>query len=116
MYDDVSVAFIKWNRASIRVFTYASGTVLAQQLLMRKTVKGNLRPLIDGYFDVNTIGKKISPESYLKIAEHLNESRQHILFLSDNIKGFCCCFSSYYIIIIINIFIIIMHQKKKIPF
>lgn len=82
VFDDVPLAFERWNNARCTVAIYSSGSVLAQQLLFSYTNHGDLTPFISHYFDTKT-GEKKSDESYSKIAEKLGLKEQEILFISD---------------------------------
>lgn len=85
IYPDVVPAMRRWRAAGSRVYIYSSGSVLAQELLFRHSVEGDLTPLIDGYFDTG-VGPKRSAASYEKIASSIGVLAGEILFLSDVIE------------------------------
>jgi enolase-phosphatase E1 len=82
VYADVPRAFERWRRQKRDICIYSSGSVLAQQLLFRTAISGDLTPHIAGFFDTQT-GIKTAPESYKKIAASLGRARGEFLFLSD---------------------------------
>lgn len=84
VYPDVHDALKRWKDAGLRVAIYSSGSVEAQKLIFGYSDRGDLRPLIDAYFDTTT-GRKKEEESYRRIADALEVKPADILFLSDNI-------------------------------
>lgn len=82
VFDDVPPAMERWHKQGRRVCIYSSGSVLAQKLLFGFTVAGDLRPLINGYFDT-AVGAKQEAESYRRIAAALQQPPEEILFVSD---------------------------------
>jgi len=82
VYPDVIDAFKRWRDAGIKIDIFSSGSVLAQQLLFAHTDGGDLTRYIDQYFDTS-IGKKMDPESYAKIAGKLSIDSTQLLFVSD---------------------------------
>jgi enolase-phosphatase E1 len=85
VYDDVPRAFARWRRQGREICIYSSGSVLAQQLLFRTVVSGDLTQHIAAFFDTQT-GVKTDAESYRKIAESRGREPQEFLFLSDAAK------------------------------
>jgi enolase-phosphatase E1 len=82
VYADVPPAFERWRRQKRDICVYSSGSVLAQQLLFRTVISGDLTPQIAGFFDTRT-GSKTEVESYKKIAAALGRAAGEFLFLSD---------------------------------
>lgn len=82
VFADVPDAFTRWRSVGTTVAIYSSGSVLAQQLLFGASTHGDLRPLIDAYFDT-AVGPKTSPDSYRRIADALGCSPAALLFISD---------------------------------
>jgi enolase-phosphatase E1 len=82
VYPDVPGALERWKSEGRRVVIYSSGSVLAQKLLFRTTVYGDLTTLIDAHFDT-AVGAKREAASYARIAEALSASPATILFVSD---------------------------------
>jgi enolase-phosphatase E1 len=82
VYDDVPRGFARWRRQGREICIYSSGSVLAQQMLFRTVVSGDLTVHIAGFFDTQ-IGIKTAAESYRKIAASLGREVKEILFLSD---------------------------------
>ncbi|QHS72746.1 putative acireductone synthase UTR4 [Saccharomyces paradoxus] len=84
-----AIDFIKRKK---RVFIYSSGSVKAQKLLFGYVQDPNtpaldsldLNSYIDGYFDINTSGKKTKAQSYANILRDIGASASEVLFLSDN--------------------------------
>jgi enolase-phosphatase E1 len=82
VYADVPVALRRWSTAGRRVAIFSSGSVLAQRLVFGQSDRGDLTPLLSGYFDTAT-GAKGEAASYLRIAEALGEPPAAGLFVSD---------------------------------
>lgn len=82
VYPDVPSAFRRWKDGSLSIYIYSSGSVLAQKLLFRHSIAGDLTPWIDGYFDTGVGAKRESP-SYGAIAERIGVAPGAVLFLSD---------------------------------
>lgn len=84
-----AIDFIKRKK---RVFIYSSGSVKAQKLLFGYVQDPNapahdsldLNSYIDGYFDINTSGKKTETQSYANILRDIGAKASEVLFLSDN--------------------------------
>lgn len=83
----------------VPVYIYSSGSIHAQKLLFghvknsgnsHAKIAGNwdLNRFIDGYFDINTAGKKTESNSYKKILDEIKmtDKPHDVLFLSDNAK------------------------------
>lgn len=85
VFSDVPVAFERWQRQDKKIAIYSSGSVLAQQLLFRTTVSGDLTTRIAAFFDTG-VGAKTDVESYKKIAIALSEAPEYFLFISDAVK------------------------------
>ncbi len=82
LYDDAYINLQKWRQTGIRLYVYSSGSVHAQKLLFRYSVKGDLTTLFSGYFDTN-IGHKREAEAYRRITREIGLPAEQILFLSD---------------------------------
>ncbi len=82
VYEDTAPAFRRWRALGATICIYSSGSVHAQQLLFGHSDAGDLRPLIDHWFDTR-IGSKRDPESYRRIAATVGQPADTILFLSD---------------------------------
>jgi enolase-phosphatase E1 len=82
VYDDAPPAIRAWNAAGRDVRIYSSGSVQAQKLFFGHTIYGDLRPLLQGYYDT-TAGSKKEPASYRLIAQAMQLAPQDILFVSD---------------------------------
>ena len=85
VYPDVPPAFERWRQQKRQICIYSSGSVLAQQLLFRTVVSGDLTPYIAAFFDTR-VGSKTETESYRKIAESLACNPSNVLFISDTVK------------------------------
>jgi len=83
LYDDAVDAMRRFHAAGIRLFIYSSGSIAAQQLLFGHAVAGDLRPLLEGYFDT-TAGPKREPSSYHRIAQTIGLPPERIVFFSDH--------------------------------
>ncbi len=82
IYADVPDALRGWHADGVRLYVYSSGSVAAQKLMFTYSDAGDLTPLFAGHFDTE-IGHKREAESYAAIAEAIDETPAHILFLSD---------------------------------
>ncbi|MFC9034267.1 acireductone synthase [Streptomyces arboris] len=83
VYPDVPPALEHWKAQGTGRFIYSSGSVAAQQDWFGHTAYGDLRPLLDGYFDLTTTGPKAYADSYRAIAAELGHSPGDLLFVSD---------------------------------
>ncbi len=82
VFDDVPAALKRWKAGDKTVSIFSSGSMLAQQLMFRHTVHGDLTQFISNYFDTNT-GPKRQAQSYVSIAKKINAAPADILFVSD---------------------------------
>ena len=82
VFPDVPAALERWRAGGIDVAIYSSGSVLAQQMLFRTTLQGDLTRYIGAFFDTS-VGPKTVPESYRQIATTLDRSSNNLLFISD---------------------------------
>jgi enolase-phosphatase E1 len=82
VYPDVPRAFERWRKQNREISIYSSGSVLAQQLLFRTVLSGDLTSHISAFFDTR-IGIKTDGESYNKIAASLGRVPSEFLFISD---------------------------------
>jgi len=85
VYPDVPPALENWQRESIGLGIYSSGSVQAQRLLFGHSVYGDLTPYFSHYFDTQ-VGGKQEAASYTTIAQKLQLPSTQILFLSDVVK------------------------------
>jgi enolase-phosphatase E1 len=81
----VPFAFARWRKQGKTIGIYSSGSVLAQQLVFRTTISGDLTSYISAFFDTR-VGAKTEQESYRKIAASFSSAPQHFLFISDATK------------------------------
>jgi enolase-phosphatase E1 len=82
VFPDVRPALQRWHAQQRGAGIFSSGSVLAQQLLFRHSSAGDLTPFLRWYYDT-TIGPKIDPDSYRRIATAINLPADACLFLSD---------------------------------
>jgi enolase-phosphatase E1 len=85
LFDDVAPALHRWQQQGIGAGIFSSGSVLAQKLLFRHSVAGDLTPFLRWHFDTST-GTKTDPESYRRIASTLAASPSRIVFVSDVVR------------------------------
>jgi len=85
VYPDVPAAFAAWSGAKRPIAIYSSGSVLAQQLLFRHSIAGDLTPFISGHYDT-TSGAKQSPASYLTICSAWGRPPGSVTFCTDVLK------------------------------
>ncbi|MFF7006873.1 acireductone synthase [Streptomyces fimicarius] len=83
VYPDVPPALQHWKTQCTDRFIYSSGSVAAQRDWFGHTAHGDLRPLLDGYFDLTTVGPKAATDSYRAIAARLGHPPGDLLFVSD---------------------------------
>lgn len=83
VYPDVPPALTRWQSAGVARYLYSSGAVPAQRDWFAHTAFGDLTPLLDGYFDLDTAGGKREPGSYRTIAAAIGAAPRRILFASD---------------------------------
>ncbi|HEY6452043.1 MAG TPA: S-methyl-5-thioribose kinase [Steroidobacteraceae bacterium] len=83
IYDDALQALRRWHGQGLRLYIYSSGSVAAQKLLFAHTERGDLTPLLSGYFDTTT-GPKLEAASYRAISAAVALPAAQILFLSDH--------------------------------
>lgn len=81
IFDDVPDAFARWSRQG-KVAIYSSGSIEAQKLFFEFSDRGDLTPLLSGYFDTRT-GPKREGESYRAIAREMGLEPGEVLFFSD---------------------------------
>jgi len=85
VYADAAAALRRWHDAGHAIHVYSSGSVPAQQLLFGHTTAGDLSPLVAGWFDTRTGGKR-EAASYARIAVELGRAPGDIVFLSDVVE------------------------------
>jgi len=85
LFDDVAPALRRWRGEGVDAGIFSSGSVLAQKLLFRHSVVGDLTSLIRWYFDTST-GAKTDPSSYVRIASTVGAPPAEILFISDLVR------------------------------
>ncbi|MBT3298216.1 acireductone synthase [archaeon] len=83
VFNDVPVAFQNWKDNGKGIFIYSNGSAESQKELYQSSNKGDLTGLINGYFDTNIVGDKSKKDSYLIIADKVQEAPKRILFISD---------------------------------
>ncbi|GAM26774.1 hypothetical protein SAMD00019534_099490, partial [Acytostelium subglobosum LB1] len=84
VFEDVPLAFARWQKTSTNVYIYSSGSVAAQKLLFGYSVAGNLLTMLHGHYDTN-IGSKLESESYRKILQSINSGNAaDNLFITDS--------------------------------
>ena len=86
MYDDVVPMFERLASKAIKLYIYSSGSIEAQKLLYKYSLKGDLLPFISGHFDT-TSGLKVNMTSYQNILGALNKRPEQVLFLTDIVRG-----------------------------
>ncbi len=82
VYDDVPRMFRRWTADGRQVRIYSSGSVLAQQLLFRHSVAGDLTRFLSGHYDT-AIGGKRDAASYAAIAGAWGVEPQTVCFCTD---------------------------------
>jgi enolase-phosphatase E1 len=87
LYTDAFEFFLNMKGKGLPIYVYSSGSIQAQRLFFEFSEFGDIRYLFSGFYDTK-IGSKKESTSYLKIANDINLSPEHILFLTD-IKDEC---------------------------
>jgi enolase-phosphatase E1 len=82
VYEDAARQLQKWNAAGLRLYTFNSGSVQAQQLLFGHSERGDLTALFADYFDTR-VGHKRETSAYRAMAQQIGLPASDILFLSD---------------------------------
>ena len=82
IYDDVPIMLKNWELLGKKMGVFSSGSVNAQKLLFRHSVKGNLSHFFTHHFDTISGPKRVT-ETYVLIAKEIALSADRILFLSD---------------------------------
>lgn len=82
VFADVPDRFTAWRSAGRAVAIYSSGSRLAQQLLFRHSIAGDLTGGIAGYYDT-TSGPKRESASYTTIAKAWGLAPADIVFCTD---------------------------------
>ncbi len=82
LYEEVADCFKNWKHLGLELGIYSSGSTLAQKLLFKYSVSGDLTSFLSSHFDTR-VGAKREVNSYLQIAKELNRPSSSILFLSD---------------------------------
>ena len=85
LYPDVLPAIEAWRASGRRVWIYSSGSIAAQRLFFGHSAAGNLLEHFSGHFDTTSGGKKESA-SYLRIAEAMGTTPNHVVFVSDIVE------------------------------
>ena len=85
VYPDAAAALRRWHAAGHAIHVYSSGSVAAQRLLFGHTTDGDFAPLISGWFDTRTGGKR-EADSYRRILEAIGRGRGEAVFLSDVVE------------------------------
>jgi enolase-phosphatase E1 len=84
VYPDVAPCFAAWRGHGREIAIYSSGSVLAQQLIFRHSIAGDLTPAIAAYYDT-TSGPKREPSSYATIASAWKRDPATITFCTDQL-------------------------------
>lgn len=86
IYRDVAEMMYKWKMEErISIYIYSSARADVQMLMFACTEFGSLLHLIDGHFD-SKIGPKTSNDTYIRIAQAIQQSPQNIAFFTDEAK------------------------------
>ncbi|OTF77843.1 hypothetical protein BLA29_000124 [Euroglyphus maynei] len=85
VYSDVAVTMQRWKlNQNIRLYVLSNGWKEATRKFMSDTSHGDLNAIIEGHFD-NSIGSLENPETYLKVAQSIQEKPgDQILFLTKS--------------------------------
>jgi enolase-phosphatase E1 len=83
VYPDVPPVLRAWRAAGIGCHVYSSGSRAAQRDWFAHTPSGDLTPLLERYFDLESGGAKTDPTSYRVIADALALPPAALVFLSD---------------------------------
>jgi len=84
IFPDVPPVFKTLKSENISICFFSSGSVLAQQMLIKYSEFGNLSAFVKDYFDT-TIGGKLDTSSYMRISGALGVEPSNVLFVSDTV-------------------------------
>jgi enolase-phosphatase E1 len=82
LFKDVPEVLVDWYKKGIKIYTYSSGSVEAQKLLLEYSDAGNILNYFSGHFDTR-IGNKRDSSSYISISSQLQFPPAQILFITD---------------------------------
>ncbi|MET9865015.1 acireductone synthase [Streptomyces sp. NPDC006129] len=82
-YEDVVPVLRRWHQDGVRLYVYSSGSVAAQRAWFGHTPEGDLRALINAFFDTENAGPKTAADSYRAITKASGVPPERTLFLSD---------------------------------
>ena len=85
LFPDVLPSIRKLKELDKRVSIYSSGSIFAQKLLFGHTAEGDIKDLLNSYYDTSS-GAKIDASSYTKIAQEEGVECTEVLFLTDLLK------------------------------
>ncbi|MDH6576339.1 acireductone synthase [Kitasatospora sp. MAP5-34] len=83
VYPEVPPVLREWHQAGIALYIYSSGAAGAQRDWFAHSGHGDLTPLLQGYFDLESAGGKRAAGSYRTIASAIGLPAGQLLFLSD---------------------------------
>lgn len=83
-FGDVPPALASWRDMGIALYVFSSGSVRNQQDWFAHARAGELASLINGWFDLTSVGGKREASSYEKLAGVIGLPGDQILFLSDH--------------------------------
>ncbi|MBT2399806.1 acireductone synthase [Streptomyces sp. ISL-100] len=83
VYAEVPRALEGWKARGMARYIYSSGSEAAQRDWFGHTAYGDLRDLLDGYFDLTSAGPKTSADSYRAISGAVRLPASRLLFVSD---------------------------------
>lgn len=101
IFEDVPKMMRHWHDQGKRLYIYSSGSVHAQKLIFGYSEHGDLRPMLNGYFDTTT-GPKKEAQSYATIAQVVGEDPAHMLFLTDNVDEAKAASQAGYHVVVMN--------------
>jgi enolase-phosphatase E1 len=85
VYSDVAIQMKKWKcDQNIKFYVFSNGWIEATKRFMSKTSHGDLNPLIDDYFDTNTVGALSDKQSFTKILAKIGEQPENVIFLTKS--------------------------------
>ncbi len=83
-FPDAADAIRDWHAQGLKLFVFSSGSVAAQRSWFRYSDSGDMLPLISGWFDTESAGPKVQPDSYRSIVA--DTGIQRMVFLSDRVS------------------------------
>ena len=101
LFPDVIPELSKWKILGKKLAIYSSGSIKAQKLYFSFTQTGNHLKLFSKFYDTQ-MGNKNEINSYIRIAQDLQQPCSQILFISDSLQEITVAARAGYQVILIH--------------